>query len=157
MEANNDSHKNQTSGDIGIDGIMELDPGPMAKDDHSNRDNPENCDTSTICYDLVASSLVPSDHMVSTFQQGHQAFPLVRLNNSVSNVIGHVYHPLLPIVPIHLDHAFDQTLNLHSHTALIVQLHMTSSSIKHAVINMGDIISTMSLLMTTALQMKILV
>jgi hypothetical protein len=39
MEANNDSPKTQTSGDIGIDGIMELDQGPMAKDDYSNRDN----------------------------------------------------------------------------------------------------------------------
>jgi hypothetical protein len=43
----------------------------------------------------------------------------------------------LPMVPICLDHTFDQTPNLHSNTALIAWLHMKPSSIKHAVINMG--------------------
>jgi hypothetical protein len=68
---------------------MELDPGPMANDNHSNNNDPESCDTSTMCYDLVPSNLVPSDHMISTFQQGHQAFPLVKLKDSVSNILGH--------------------------------------------------------------------
>jgi hypothetical protein len=68
---------------------MELDLGPMANDNHSNSNDPESCDTSTMCYDLVPSNLVPSDHMISTFQQRHQAFPLVKLKDSVSNILGH--------------------------------------------------------------------
>jgi hypothetical protein len=79
MEANNDSPKTQTSGDIGFDGIMEMDPGPMENNDDSNGDNLKICDTGTICYDLIPSSLVPSDHMISTFQQGHQTFPVTSL------------------------------------------------------------------------------
>jgi hypothetical protein len=88
-------------------------------------------------YDLVPSSLVPSDHMISTFQQGHQTFPLVKLKDSISNILGHAYHSLLSMVPICLDHTFDQTPNFHLHTALIEQFHMMPSSKKHAVINMG--------------------
>jgi hypothetical protein len=93
MEANNDSLKTQTSGDIGINGITELDPGPMANDEHSNRDDPENCDTGTMCYDPVPSSLVPSDHVVSAFQQGHQAFPRVKLKKTISKLPTIPFHP----------------------------------------------------------------
>jgi hypothetical protein len=39
---------------------MELDPAPMANDDHSSSDDPENCDTGTMCYDLVPSYLACS-------------------------------------------------------------------------------------------------
>jgi hypothetical protein len=55
IEANNKPPTTQTSGDIGIDGIMELDPGPMENDDHSNSGDSENCNTSAMCYDLVPS------------------------------------------------------------------------------------------------------
>jgi hypothetical protein len=65
--------------------IMELDPGPIENDDASNSHDPENCDTSTMCYDLVPSYLVPSDHVISAFQQGHQAFPLVKLKDNFTN------------------------------------------------------------------------
>jgi hypothetical protein len=100
MEANNDSPTTQTKGDIGINGIMELDPGPMANNNHSKSKDPEDCDTGTMCYDLVPSYLVPSDHVISAFQQGHQAFPLVKLKDSVNNILGHADHSLLPMVPI---------------------------------------------------------
>jgi hypothetical protein len=69
MEANDDA-MTQTSGGIGIGAIMELNPGPMPTD-HFNKEDPKNCDTGTICYDLVPSPLVASDHMISAFQQGH--------------------------------------------------------------------------------------
>jgi hypothetical protein len=128
-ETNNDSPKTQTSGDIGINRIMELDPGPMANDDHSNRDDSWNCDTSIMCYDLALSSLNPSDHMISALQQGHQTFPLVKVKDSISNVLGHAYHSLSAMVPFLLDHTtFDQTPDLHSHTALIEQFHIMPSS-----------------------------
>ena len=41
------------------------------------------------------------------------------------------------MVPIHLDHTFDQTPNLHLHTGLIEQLHIMPSNNKYLVINMG--------------------
>jgi hypothetical protein len=50
MEDNNDSYTTQTSGGIGVDRIMELDPGPIENDDASNSSDPENCDTDTMCY-----------------------------------------------------------------------------------------------------------
>jgi hypothetical protein len=53
MEASDSPPQTQTSHDIGINGIMELDPGPMENDDHSNRCDPKNCDTGTMCYGLV--------------------------------------------------------------------------------------------------------
>ncbi len=151
MEANNDWPTIQTNGDIGIDAIMELEWGPMANDNHSNSNDHEKCDNSTMCYDLVPSYLVPSDHVISAFQHKHQAFLLVKLKDSIKNALGHTYHSLSPMVPICLDHTFAQTPNLHLHTAL------TEWSNKHAVINMGNIISLMSQLMNTASWMKILV
>ena len=137
MEANNDSPTIQTSGDIGVDGIMELDPGPMENDNDSDSGDPENCSTGTMCYDLVPSYLVPSDHMISAFQQGHQAFPLVKLKDNFTNALGDTYHSLLPMVPICLDHTFAQNPNLHSHTALFDHFHAMPSSSKHLAINMG--------------------
>jgi hypothetical protein len=62
----------QTSGDIGVNGIMELDPGPMENDDDSSSNDPNNGSTGTMCYDLVPSYLVLSDHVISALQQGHQ-------------------------------------------------------------------------------------
>ncbi len=88
----------------------------------------------------------------------HQVFTLVKLKDSTSKVLGNAYHSLSPMVPIHLENTFAQTPDLHSHTALklsgpisCLQATTMQSSI------WGDIISMMSLLMTTALQMKILV
>jgi hypothetical protein len=77
---------------------MELDPGPMENDNDSDSGDPENCGTGTVCYDLVPSYLVPSDHMISTFQQGHQAFPLVKLKDNFTNTLGgDAYHSLFPM------------------------------------------------------------
>jgi hypothetical protein len=75
--------------------------------------------------------------VISTYQQGHQALPLVKLKDSVSNILGHVYHSLLPMIPIRLDHTFTQTPNLHLHTASIEQFHAKPFSNKHAAINIG--------------------
>jgi hypothetical protein len=57
MEANNKSPTIQTSGDIGVGKIMELDPGQMENDDDSDSSDPENC-TGTMCYDIVPSYLL---------------------------------------------------------------------------------------------------
>jgi hypothetical protein len=54
-----------------------VDPGPIEDDNCFDNGDPENCGTGTVCYDLVPSQLVLSDHSISAFQQGHQAFPLV--------------------------------------------------------------------------------
>jgi hypothetical protein len=77
---------------IGADGIMELDPGPIEDDDSFNSGDPENCNTSTMCYDLVPSQLVPSDHLISAFKQGHQAFPLDKLKDNFTSSHGNTYH-----------------------------------------------------------------
>ena len=100
-----------------------------------------------MCYDLVPSYLVLSDHVMSAFQQEHQAFPLIKLKDTVSNILDHAYHSLLPMIPIGLDHTFDQTPSIWTiHltrpltsicTALIESFHIMPSSNKHAVINMG--------------------
>jgi hypothetical protein len=68
-EANSDSPKTQTGGDIWIDGIMELDPGPMTNNDHSNRDDPKNCDTGTTCLlpcTFISCSIWPHDLRIPT-------------------------------------------------------------------------------------------
>jgi hypothetical protein len=49
---------------------MELDPCPIENDDASNSSELVNSGTGTMCDDLVPSYLVPSDHMISAFQQG---------------------------------------------------------------------------------------
>ena len=54
---------------------MELDPGPMENDNDSDSGDPENCGTGTMCYDLVPSQLVLSDHLISEFQQGTSVIP----------------------------------------------------------------------------------
>ena len=49
MEGNNDyPPTTQTSGDIGVDRIMELDPGPMENDDSFDSGDSENCGTGTM-------------------------------------------------------------------------------------------------------------
>jgi hypothetical protein len=87
-----------------------------------------------MCYDLVSSHLVPSDHLISTFQQGHQAF--LNKDNFTSS-IGETYHSLSPMVPICLDHTFAQYPDLDLHMTLIDCFHAMHSSSKHLAINMG--------------------
>jgi hypothetical protein len=115
---------------------LELDPGPIEDDDSFNSGDPENCNTGTMCYDLVHSQLVPSDHLISAFQQGHQAFPLVKLKDNFTSSHGDTYHSFLPIGPVRLDHTFTQYPDLHLHTTLIDHFHATPSRSKHSVINM---------------------
>jgi hypothetical protein len=90
-------------------------------------------------YYLVPLSLVPSDHMISGFQQGHQTFPLVKLKDSISNILGHApYHSLLSMVSsVWTIHLTRPPTSSHLHTALIEQFHMMPSSKKHSAINMG--------------------
>jgi hypothetical protein len=138
MEGNNDPPTTQTSGDIGVDRIMELGAGPMENDASFNTSDPENCGTGTICYDLVPSYLVPSDHLISAFQQGHQAFPLVKLKDNLTNAFGNVYccfpfthGPHLPgpyICPVP---------DLHLHMTLIDHCYAAPSSNNHLAINIG--------------------
>jgi hypothetical protein len=116
---------------------MESDPGPIEDDNIFNSGDPENCGTGTVCYDLVPSQLVPSDHLISAFQQGHQPFPLVKLKDNFTSSHDDTYHSFLPMVPICLDHTFTQYPDLHLHTTLIDHFHATPSSSKHSVINMG--------------------
>jgi hypothetical protein len=67
--------------------------------------------------------------MISAFQQqGHQAFPLVKLKDNFTNALGDTFHSLLPMVPIH------------SHTALFDHFqpcHAMPSSSNRLVTNMG--------------------
>jgi hypothetical protein len=143
-EGNNDPSTAQAKGDVGIDGIKELDPGPIEDDDGFDSGDPENCANGTTCYDLVPSQLFLSDHSISAFQQRHQEFPLVKLKDDT-------YHSFSPMVLIHLDHTFAQYPDLHLHTILfdccfwaILQATSIWSS------TWGDIISMMSLPISTA-------
>jgi hypothetical protein len=135
--ANNNSHPIQTSGDIGVNGIMELNPGPMESDNDSDSGDPKNSSTGTMCYDLIPSYYVLSDHMISAPQHGHQAFPLVKLKYYSTDALDIASHSLLPMVSNHLDHAFAQDPALHSYTALFDHSHAMLSSSKHSAINMG--------------------
>jgi hypothetical protein len=142
MENHNNSPAIQTNGDVGVDGIMELDPGPMENDHVSNSGDHKNSSTGTMCYDFLTSYLVLSDHMISAFQQqGHQAFPLVKLKDHFTNALGNTFHSLLPMVPICLDHTFAQNSNLHSHTALFDHFQPCHGCLPAAIIasvtNMG--------------------
>jgi hypothetical protein len=104
---------------------MEMDPSHVENDNDSDSGDPENCGTGTMCYDLVPPYLVPSEHMISAFQQGHQAFPLVKLKANFTNTLGNAYHSLSPMVLIRLDHTFAQIPDLHLHTALIDHFYAT--------------------------------
>jgi hypothetical protein len=53
----------------------------------------------------------------------------VKLKDSDNNILGHAYHSLLPMIPIHLDHAFNQTPDICLHKALIEGLNMMSLTI----------------------------
>jgi hypothetical protein len=104
-------------------------PGPI-EDDNGFNSYPEDCPSSTMCYDLVSSQLVLSDHSISAFQQGHQAFPLVKLKDDT-------YHSSSPMVPICLEHTFTQYPDLHLHMTLIDCFWDIPPSCKHSAINKG--------------------
>jgi hypothetical protein len=91
----------------------------------------------TILMLLVPSHLVPPNHLISAFQQGHQAFPLVKLKDNFTSSRGDTYLSFLPMAPMHLDHTFAQCPDLHLHTTLIDHFHATPSRTEHSVINMG--------------------
>jgi hypothetical protein len=152
MKGNNNPPTTQTGRDIGIDRLMELDPGPIEDDDSFDRGNPENCATGTMCHDLVSSQLVLSDHLISAFQQRHQACHHVKLNkDNTTSALGNTYHSISPLVPICLDHTFAQYPNLCLHRTLIDCFQAMPSSSKHLAMIWGDIISMMSLPMRTDL------
>ncbi len=63
----------------------------MENDDASNSNDTKNSSTGTMCYDLIPSYLVLSDHVISAYQQGHQAFPLVKLKDNSTNALDDAY------------------------------------------------------------------
>jgi hypothetical protein len=144
---------------------MELDPGPMANDNHSKSKNHDNCDPSTMCYDLVPSSLHSNRNIRHS------------LLKSFNNILGHAYHSLLPMVPRGGQQNFyrywflhycatiylciwtihspgSQPLFTHSFSSVIPCHAFKQQACGH---QYGEITSMPSPLMNTALQMKILV
>jgi hypothetical protein len=69
---------------IGVDGLKELDPGPSMWMASVMEHGP-----SHIHYELVPLPPVTSNHVISAFQQGHQAFPLVKVKTTNGNTYGH--------------------------------------------------------------------
>jgi hypothetical protein len=70
---------------IGVDGLKELDPDPSTHDGIM-----EHC-PSHIHYELVPLLPVTSNHIISAYQQGHQAFPLVKVKTTNDNTYNHTY------------------------------------------------------------------
>jgi hypothetical protein len=75
---------------IGVDGLKELDPGPYTHDGIHVADIMEH-GPSPIHYKLVPPLPVTSNHIISAFQQGHQAFPLVKVQTTKGNTCSHTY------------------------------------------------------------------
>jgi hypothetical protein len=82
--------------DIGVDGLKEIDPGPST-DHNIHIDGIMEHGPSDIHYDLVPLLPVASNHVISAFQCGHQAFPLVKAKMTNGNTYGNTYH-FLPII-----------------------------------------------------------
>jgi hypothetical protein len=81
-------------GDVGtgVDGLKELDPGPASYAyDFIHVDDIMEHGPSPIHYELVPLLPVTSNHIISAFQQGHQAFPLVKVKTTDGNAYGHTY------------------------------------------------------------------
>jgi hypothetical protein len=74
--------------DIGENGLKELDPDP------STHDGIMEHGPNHIHYELVPLLPVASYHVISAFQQGHQALPLVIVKTTDSNTYSHTYHSL---------------------------------------------------------------
>jgi hypothetical protein len=70
---------------IGVDRLKELDHDPSTHDGTM-----EHC-PSHIHYELVPPLPVASNHIISAFQQGHQAFPLVIIKTTNDNTYDHTY------------------------------------------------------------------
>jgi hypothetical protein len=70
---------------IGVDGLKELDPDP------STHDGIMEHGPSHIHYELVPLLPVTSNHIISAYQQGHQAFPLVKVKTTNDNTYNHTY------------------------------------------------------------------
>ncbi len=69
---------------IGVDGLKELDPDP------STHDGIMEHGPSHIQYQLVPLLPVTSNHIISAFQQGHQAFPLVKVKTTNDKKVGYL-------------------------------------------------------------------
>jgi hypothetical protein len=86
-------------GDVGtgLDRLKELDPGPNTHDG-MHVENIMEHGPSSIHYELVPPLPVTSKHVISAFQGGHQAFPLVK--GKTSNRWQHLppYLPFLQII-----------------------------------------------------------
>ncbi len=144
-----------TGGDIGVSKIMELEQDLIEDGDSFDSGDSENCDTGTMYYDLVPSQIVLSDHPISAFQQGHQAFPFVKLKDNSTCSLNNNYPSFLPMVPVILDHTFAQYPDLHLHMTLIDHFHATLPNSKPSAINIGRYYSIRNLPMSTALQVEI--
>jgi hypothetical protein len=70
---------------IGVDGLKEFDPDP------STHDGMMEHGPSHIHYELVPLPPAASNHIISAFQQGHQAFPLVKVKTTNDNTYNHTY------------------------------------------------------------------
>jgi hypothetical protein len=64
---------------IGVDGLKELDPDP------STHDGIMEHGSSQIHYELVPLLPAMCNQIISAFQQGHQAFPLVKVKTTNDN------------------------------------------------------------------------
>jgi hypothetical protein len=109
----------------------------MEDDNSFHSGDREDCATSTMCYNLLSSQLVLPDNLISAFQQGHQAFPLVNLKDNFISSLDNTYHHFLPMAPICLGHAFAQYPDLHLYMTVLYCFHAMPSSSKHLAINMG--------------------
>jgi hypothetical protein len=79
----------------GVDGLKELDPGPSTHDGiHIDLDH----GTSHIHYAPVCLLPVMSNHVISAFQQGCQAFPVVKVRTTNDNSHLWTYLPF-PVNP----------------------------------------------------------
>ncbi len=81
---------------IGVDGLKELDPSPSMHDG-IHIDGIIEHGPSHIHYELVPPLPVTSNHIISAFQWGHQAFPLVKVKTTNDNTYSHT-NPFLPII-----------------------------------------------------------
>jgi hypothetical protein len=75
---------------IGVDELKELDPDP-SKHDGIHVGNIMKQAQSHIHYAFVTPLPVMSNHIISSFQQGRQAFPFVKVKTAIGNTYGHTY------------------------------------------------------------------
>jgi hypothetical protein len=87
---------------IGVDGLKELDPDPSTYDGMTIMEH----GPSHIHYELVPPLPAMSNHVISAFQQGHQAFPpLVKVKTTNDNTFDHTYpFSVNPLVAEPLDY-----------------------------------------------------